>query len=105
MSEKSEPRVYLREKVAVLTFPYVAHVVLYEEENPFDTRDAEIHIPLEDYRALARSMPGEVVDFVKWIVSLDDPDPESEGFQDRRTTTLTDIIRRARKALDLPEEC
>lgn len=39
-------------------------------------------------------------EFVAWLVSLDDPDPESRGFQDRRTVTLSDIIEKARSVDD-----
>ncbi len=35
-----------------------------------------------------------------WLVTLDDDDPESPGRQERRTVTLTQIINRARRALD-----
>lgn len=34
---------------------------------------------------------------LEWIISLDDPDPESGGFQDRRTVTLTQIISKAQE--------
>lgn len=37
--------------------------------------------------------------FAQWVVSLDDPDPQSQGFQDHQTTTMTSIIRQAREAL------
>lgn len=40
-------------------------------------------------------------ELAEWLVTLDDPDPASQGFQDRRTTTMTQIIERARKALDV----
>jgi hypothetical protein len=46
--------------------------------------------------------PSELVrlrEFARWVVSLDDPDPQSQGFQDRRTVTMTTIIRRAEDAL------
>jgi hypothetical protein len=38
-----------------------------------------------------------VARFARWLVSLDDPDPDSAGFQDRRVTTMTRIIERARQ--------
>lgn len=40
---------------------------------------------------------------LRWLVSLDDDDPESPGRVDRRTVTLTRIVDRARAALD-PQE-
>lgn len=40
-----------------------------------------------------------VRDLVEWLATLDDPDPASQGFQDRRTVTLTQIVERAKKAL------
>lgn len=43
--------------------------------------------------------PEPVYDFVTWLASLDDPDPESQGFQDRRTVTLTQIVDRAKGVL------
>jgi hypothetical protein len=36
---------------------------------------------------------------LRWLVSLDDPDPESDGFRDRRTVTLAKIIDLARQAV------
>lgn len=39
-------------------------------------------------------------DFAEWVVSLDDIDPDSPGHKDRQTVTLTDIITRARQALN-----
>lgn len=38
-------------------------------------------------------------EFARWIVSMDDDDPESPGRQDRRVTGLNDIINRAKEAL------
>jgi len=38
-------------------------------------------------------------ELARWLLSLDDPDPDSAGFQDRRVTTMTRIIERARQAL------
>jgi hypothetical protein len=38
-------------------------------------------------------------ELARWLVSLDDPDPTSAGFQERRTVTMTRIIERARQAL------
>jgi len=37
--------------------------------------------------------------FARWIVSLDDPDPKSQGFQDRKTVTMNTIVQQAREAL------
>jgi hypothetical protein len=37
--------------------------------------------------------------FARWLVSLDNPDPASAGFQERRAVTLIRIIDRARQAL------
>lgn len=41
-----------------------------------------------------------LVEFAQWIVSLDDDDPASAGRKDRQTVTLTQIINRAKEALD-----
>ena len=38
--------------------------------------------------------------FAEWIVSLDDDDPDSPGRQDRKTVTLSNIIDRAKAALN-----
>lgn len=35
----------------------------------------------------------------EWLVSLDDPDPDSAGFRARRTVSLSDVIGQARIAL------
>ena len=43
-------------------------------------------------------------EFARWVVELDNPDPDSDGFQERRSVGLGDITKRARKALGLPEE-
>ncbi len=43
-------------------------------------------------------------DVLRWLVSLDDPDPDSQGFQDRKAVTLNQIIGRAREALGITEE-
>lgn len=42
--------------------------------------------------------------FARWVVALDDPDPDSQGFQDRKAVTLGRIIDRAREALGITEE-
>lgn len=39
-------------------------------------------------------------EFAEWIVSMDDDDPNSPGRKDRQTVTLTQIINRAKEALD-----
>jgi hypothetical protein len=41
-----------------------------------------------------------LIAFAEWLVSMDDPDPDSAGFQARRTATLSQIIERARAALE-----
>lgn len=41
-----------------------------------------------------------LIDLAEWLVSLDDDDPASPGRKDRQTVTLTQIINRARAALD-----
>lgn len=45
--------------------------------------------PMADERARLR-------EFVDWIISLDDDDPNSPGRKDRQTITLNKIIERAR---------
>lgn len=37
--------------------------------------------------------------FARWIVSLDDDDPDSPGRKERQTITLTKIVERAKEAL------
>lgn len=96
-----EPRAILRDDRALIFVPEPLRV-----ESSWDgghVADAEVHLTLDDYAALARQMPGEIHDFMEWIISLDSPDPESQGFQDRRTTTMTDIIRKAREAMGTDE--
>lgn len=41
--------------------------------------------------------------FVEWIVEMDDPDPRSDGWNRRRSITLTRIIDRAREAQRVEE--
>lgn len=41
-----------------------------------------------------------IANFARWIVSLDDDDPNSPGRKERQTITLTKIINRAKQALD-----
>lgn len=41
----------------------------------------------------------KVREFARWIVSLDDDDPDSPGRKDRQTVNLTKIINRAKEAL------
>lgn len=36
-------------------------------------------------------------DFLDWIIDLDNLDPNSEGFQNRRTVTLDQIIEKAKE--------
>lgn len=36
------------------------------------------------------------MDFIDWIISLDDDDPNSPGRKDRQTITLNKIIERAK---------
>lgn len=52
------------------------------------TRSVTLHRPLED--------------FAKWIVRLDDV--TGPGSEERRTVTLTSIIRKAKEALAPPKE-
>lgn len=49
---------------------------------------------------LTESPAKSLAEFARWIVSMDDDDPESQGRKDRQTITLTKIIEKARLALD-----
>jgi hypothetical protein len=40
------------------------------------------------------------LDLARWLVSLDDADPNGDGRRDRQTVTLTQIIDRARAVVD-----
>lgn len=50
-------------------------------------------------RAALRDEVAPLRSTAEWLVSLDNPDPDSVGFRSRRTVTLTHIIERARAAL------
>ncbi|MCC5574517.1 hypothetical protein IMZ11_02540 [Microtetraspora sp. AC03309] len=52
--------------------------------------------------ALDEQHAASLEDFARWIVSLDDPD--GPGFEARKSVTMALIIRKAREALNLPEE-
>lgn len=102
------PRVILRADKALILVPEPRWVAGEDGRDgdwgTDDTKNVELHLSTDDYVALTRQMPGLVHDFVAWVLTLDDPDPESQGFQDRRTATMTEIIRRAREAMGVQEE-
>lgn len=95
---RQEPRAIVRDDRALILVPEALRA---ETRQSFggEFAEVELHLSSEDYRALVRQMPGEVHDFMAWIISLDDPDPESQGFADRRSVTMTQIIRRAKEAM------
>lgn len=100
---RETPRAILRKDRALILVSQPLYVAISDTTNT-TPMSVELHLSREDYDALARQMPGEVHDFLTWIISLDDPDPASEGFQSRRVTTMTDIIRRAREAMQIGED-
>ncbi len=96
-----ETRAILRDSRALIVASDALRVVTPWAEG--ENTEVELHLRREDYRDLLRQAPGEIRDFLEWLVSLDDPDPESEGFQARRVTTMSDIVRRARTVLGKEE--
>ena len=96
------PTAILRDDRALILVPEALRVSTKQDYGD-QTAEVELHLSREDYEALSRQMPGKVHDLLVWLVSLDDPDPESQGFQDRRTVTMTGIIQRARAALGKTE--
>lgn len=55
--------------------------------------------PLFEALAAELDKAAPMRDFISWLVSLDDDDPNSPGRRDRQAITLTQIIEKAKVAL------
>lgn len=42
--------------------------------------------------------------FLEWLVEMDDVDPKSRGYQERRRVTLGEVIQRAREVIERPTQ-
>lgn len=101
-----DPRAILREDRALILVPNPLRLSADEDGGGDWTTDnagdVEMHMSRGDYEKLVRQMPGPVHDFVTWLISLDDV--EGQGAEDRRTVTMSQIIRKAKKAMGVQDE-
>jgi len=96
-----DPRAILREDRALILVPNPKRLSAFEDGggdwSSDYASDVEMHLSREDYDKLVRQMPGPVHDFLTWIISLDDVD--GQGAEDRRTVTMSQIIRKAKTVM------
>lgn len=69
-------------------YPLAASVLAIVDEESSDQKDIDPFELIARYEA-----------FLEWLIDLDNPDPESAGFQRRRRITLNAIIKKARITL------
>lgn len=84
---RQEARAEAEERVAQLPFQDASLVVPV-------TQKLTVRVPLAELEALAEKVKS-MEEYLDWLISMDDPDPETPGGTERRTVTLTKIINRA----------
>lgn len=67
------------------------------------TKKTAVRVPLAELEALVEKAQ-RAEKYLDWLISLDDPNPNSTGNQDRRRVTLTQIIARAEDVRGEQEE-